>query len=305
MNVVVIGAGAVGGFFGAKLARSGASVTFLVRNQRLQQIRSQGLRIRSGNEEFAVFPTVTTTVSDIEAPELALLAVKNYHLTSVLPNLQTLVHQGAVILPLLNGIGHIERLVQEFGKEHVMGGACYIESTLESDGTIIHSSSMQDIVYGWLGEPDTGMAERLQHQFVRASISARRSSDILAEMWVKYVFLACLSGITAVLRDSIGVAIEDEITWSFLETMVQEAAAIAQAQHPQVPPTLVEDVLKRFKSVPPTMTSSLQRDLQQGKPLEVESLQGDLIRMGNEMGAQIPNLNAVYSLLHPYRDGIY
>lgn len=152
MHIVIIGAGAVGGYFGAKMAKAGLPVSFMVRNKRYQQLQQTGLQVKSLHGDFIIEPTLVKTAEELEKPDVVLVAVKNYHLEGILEELSGVVEKGAVVLPLLNGIQHMDVLIERFGKEKVLGGVCYVESTLASDGSIHQTSSMQDIVFGPLSE---------------------------------------------------------------------------------------------------------------------------------------------------------
>lgn len=303
MNIVVLGAGAIGGYFGGRLAQGGACVTFLVREPRYRQLQQRGLRIKSPHGDAILRPTLSHSADDIREPDLVILAVKNYHLASTLPTLQTLVNRGAKVLPLLNGVQHMETLTRALGAGRILGGACYIEATLNADGDVVQTGPMQDVTFGAVEPIDSAFLDDVADWFQRASIPVTLSPHIMVELWQKYVFLATISGITAAARLPVGAILDDPITVSFLRELINEIVEIAHQQQTGLPANLDNIVLSRVQALPRAMTSSLHRDLEKGLPLELDSLQGALIAMGREYGMNTPHLEAIYALLHPFAAG--
>jgi 2-dehydropantoate 2-reductase len=310
MHIVVLGAGAVGGYFGAKLAKAGTQVTFLVRERRFQQLSERGLRVHSALGDFAITPLLATDAAQVEAPDVVIVAVKNYHLQGALPSLKALTERGARILPLLNGVNHIEWLRAACGRGAVLGGTCFIEATLDANGDVVHGNQLQDIIFGRLpdaadapGAPEDAWLDALQREIDQAGIHVTQSQQVQVEMWQKYIFLTTMSAITAATRQPIGVAINDEAARAFLEGLIAEMTAVAGAAGVNLPDGAEKAVMERLEHLPKSMTSSLHRDLEKGLPLELDSLQGAAIETGERLGVPTPNLRAVYALLHPYKDG--
>ncbi len=303
MHFVVVGAGAVGGYFGGKLAGAGASVTFLVRERRFKQLAERGLRIHSVHGNFTCNPSLALRADAIVDPNVIILAVKNYHLQSTLPQLTDLVQKGAKVLPLLNGVKHIDRLIEAFGKDAMLGGSCYVEATLNSEGDILQTSPMQDVVFGPLGVMDRSLLTQIELWFERAKIPVRLSPHIMVDMWTKYLFLVTLSAITAATRLPVGPIRDDPVTYAFLRELVSEAFAIAKRCEPGLPDDVPDTMLTRLASVTPAMTSSMHRDLEKGLPLELDDLQGALIALAHEKGLDASHFEAIYALLHPFKEG--
>lgn len=310
MHVVVVGAGAVGGYFGGRLAESGTEVTFLVREGRYRQLKARGLRIHSalGDAQFA--PALALSADEIEHPDVVMLAVKNYHLTGSLPVVQALAKRGARVLPLLNGVSHIETLREACGLGPVLGGSCFIEATLNAEGDVVHGNRLQEVTFGRLadaagapGAPDDEWLETLRAAMDRARIGVTLSQQVLVDMWQKYIFLTALSGITSATRQPIGVAVGDDVTRTFLQGLIGEMVSIATAKGVALPSGAAQAVIDRLQQVPGTMTSSMHKDLEKRLPLELDSLQGTAVAMAESAGVPSPHLQAVYALLHPYRDG--
>lgn len=312
MKMVVIGAGAVGGYFGARLAKAGSNVQFLVREGRFAQLRKRGLQVQSTHGDFELTPDITTSVEEAAADaDLVILSVKGYHLDALMPSLHRFVEHGADILPLLNGVSHFETLRKELGSEHVLGGVCYIESTLNKEGDVIHTSPMHDIVWGPMpgdeahapGGKQRDRLEQAQKLFEQAGFQSTLTDNVVPEVWKKFLFLTAFSGVTAASRGPIGKVLQDEPARHLLESLLEEGAAVAKARGAQVPDNLVDQVLGRLMNVPPTMTSSLHRDIEKGQPIEIDTLQGAWVDMGREAGVPTPAFGVIYALLHPYRDG--
>lgn len=304
MNITILGAGAVGGYFGGRLAKAGVPVTFLVRERRSNQLKASGLVVHSLHGDFTLEPDLARSPEEIASTDLVIIGLKNYHLESALPSLKTLVAKGAKVLPLLNGIGHIDHLKNELGAKAVLGGACYIESTLNEMGEVVHTSPMHDIVFGSLtGEDDEGFLKELETLFVQAGVNVKKSNHVLEEMWSKYIFLSSFSGITAATRQPIGVALNDSVTRSFLTQLIVEICQVAKSQSVTLPDNQTDLLIKRMEGLSPSMTSSLHRDLEKGEPLELDSLHGALMKMAGQANLHVPNVESVYALLHPYKSG--
>jgi len=303
MHTVIFGAGAVGGYFGGKLANAGYPVTFLVRERRFEQLKKRNLRVQSYHGDFTITPNLAVKSEEIEQPDLVILALKNYHLEAALPQLEALVRKGAKILPLLNGVQHMEILTNHFGEENVLGGVCYIESTLNNEGDIVHTSPMHDIVFGSLKDGQSLFINQIEDMFKQANVNIQQTDTIVSEMWNKFIFLATLSGITSATRQPIGVALNDSATKSLLIDLIKEIYQTAICLHIPLAEDTVEKITTKAEGLPPAMTSSMHRDLEKGLPIEVESLQGYILEQATKRGIQVPVIRAIYSLLHPYTNG--
>jgi 2-dehydropantoate 2-reductase len=303
MNIVVLGTGAVGGYFGGKLAASGVPVTFLVRERRYQQLKENGLHVQSVHGNFSLNPRLALSANEIENPDIVIVALKNYHLENALPELQALVHKGATVLPLLNGVQHMDVLVSEFGQESVLGGVCYIEATLNAKGDVIHTSPMHDVIFGSLTAANRTLLSELQAVLNASGVNVRLSHSIMADMWQKFIFLTSFSGITAATRKPIGEILNDSVTRELLQDMVREIVSLADRKQVGLPADAFEQITNKLGSMAPTMTSSLHRDLEKGLPLEIDSLQGAVLDMAAPYNIATPFTRSVYALLHLYKAG--
>jgi 2-dehydropantoate 2-reductase len=303
MHTVVLGAGAVGGYFGGKLALKGYPVTFLVRPKRYEQLRNRGLKVESLYGNFHVQPTLAANPEEIDQPDLVIIAVKNYHLQGAINHIEILVKKGAKLLPLLNGIEHHHLLKAKFGVENVLGGLCYIESTLNEDGDVIHTSALQDVIFGPLVKEQEKIASTLYEMMKKAGINVTLSHSIIPEIWKKLIFLAALSGITTTTRQPIGISLQDSVTFDFLQRLVEEIYAVAKAENVPLEKDIVQQTMAKLQSISPQLTSSMHRDLEKGLPLELDALHGYLIKASKKYHLPTPCLDAIYALLHPYKNG--
>ena len=301
MNVVVIGAGAVGGYFGGKMVNAGVPVTFIVREQRYQQLKERGLHIESVHGDFTVQPQCVLSAEEVQNPDLVILAVKNYQLEGTLSDLAILVERGAKILPLMNGVQHIDRLVSIFGREQIIGGLCYIESTLNEYGDILQKSSMHDIVFGPLTDMDSTFLKDLEALLLKSGVNVKLSREILSEIWAKFAFLVTLSGVTTATRNPIGMSQKDSVMMAFIKDIIEELTNLARALKISLPEDFSEKIIVRINSINPQMTSSMHRDLEKGLPLELDSLQGAVLDMAKQHNIATPCTRAIYALLHPFK----
>lgn len=304
LNFVILGAGAVGGYFGGKLALAGNNVTFLVREKRAGQLKNRGLKVQSIHGDFSIEPKIALSVSEIEQPDIVIVAVKNYHLEQALPQLHELVNKGAKILPLLNGIGHIDILRETFGDKSTLGGLCQIETTLNADGDIVQTSKMQDLIFGAFDHTDHAWLQEAESIMKEANIDVVLSENILVDLWKKYIFITSLSGITASLRSPIGVAVNDKEAFAFLKELIQEVIDVAIAREVPLPDETFDQIVQKIQSLPGQMTASMHRDLEKGLPMELDSIHGTLLSMAANYNLQTPCLKAIYALLNPFKYGI-
>lgn len=303
MHVVIFGAGAVGGYFGARLQQHGVRTTFYVRQKRAEQLKERGLRVTSPHGDLHLQPVLATIPEDIVLPNLVVVGLKQYHLEAAMPDLRKLVEGGATILPLLNGIGHMQKLTDAFGERHVLGGVCYLETTLNEHGDVIHTSDSDQIVFGATTASNEEFAREVEDTLKLGQFRLRRSADIRLDMWQKYVMLASLSGITSATQQPIGVALNDPVTRDFLHRMMTEITTIAQAEGVAIPVNTPDKLLERWADVNPQLTSSMHRDLQKGSPLELDHLHGVLLQYARKHHIDAPCLSAVYATVHPYLNG--
>ena len=305
MRLLVVGAGAVGGYFGGRLAQAGRDVTFLVRPQRASQLRERGLEIVSPNGNATLVPKVVTRDELSEPYDLVLLTVKNYALQGALDDIAPAVGADTLILPTLNGLHHLDELKAKFGESHVLGGVCIVAATLDAQGRVVQLTGMQKLAYGELayGELDGSRSSRLEEvdrALQGAGFDARASSNILLEMWEKFVFIAALGGITCLLRGTIGEIVGAPRGRELALTMHEECIAVATASGYAPRPKAIESTRATLTKAGSSLASSMYRDLQKGAPLEADAILGDLCDRGQAAGLELPLLSAAYTQLSIY-----
>ena len=329
MRILVVGAGATGGYFGGRLAEAGRDVTFLVRPARAAALAERGLRIHSSVGSTAgrsagssagslagssagssagpsvgesVIPVNVVTADAIDGPyDLIVMAVKSYGLAAAIADLRPAVGPGTVIVPLLNGIRHIEALVAEFGPGHVYGGVCMIAATLTDKGDIVQLTGLHRLEYGPLdGGPDPRLAA-ITEALSAAGFDSEAMTTITQRMWEKWLFLASLGVVTTLMRSPVGDVLAAPGGPAFTERVVAEAVAIVTAAgHPPREQALnfLRDSITNARTVP--TTSSMYRDMQAGLPVEADAIVGDLVAHARRLGVDAPLYTAAYTNLSIY-----
>jgi 2-dehydropantoate 2-reductase len=291
MRILVVGAGAIGGYFGARLLDAGRDVTFLVRERRAQQLAEHGLMVRSrlGDIEIGAPPTVLAGA--IDRPfDLVLLSCKAYDLDDAVASFAPAAGPSTLILPLLNGMRHMDVLDARFGKARVLGGFCIISSTLDGEGRIHHLNDTHALSFGERDGTSSPRIVALDAVLSNAGIDARLSTAIVQEMWEKWVFIASLAALTCLMRASVGDIVAAGGA-AFGAQFVSECAAIAAANG--FPPR--ESALERNRAIlteaGSPLTASMLRDVERGARTEADHVLGDLL-LRSPGPADLPTLLA-------------
>ncbi|HEY1882435.1 MAG TPA: 2-dehydropantoate 2-reductase [Candidatus Cybelea sp.] len=300
MRLLVVGAGAVGGYFGGRLEQAGRDVTFFARPQRAAQLRERGLEIVSPNGNATLHPKVVTRDELSQPYDLVLLTVKNYALQGALEDIAPAVGADTLILPTLNGMRHLDELKAKFGEAHVLGGVCIVATTLDAQGRIVQLTGTQKLVYGELDGSHSERIEQVDRTLQGAGFDARVSSDILLEMWEKFVFIAALGGITCLLRGTIGEITAAPGGRQLALTMHGECVAVATASGFAPRPEAIESSRATLTEAGSPLASSMYRDLQKGAALEADAILGDMCRRGEAAGLKLPLLSAAFAQLSIY-----
>jgi 2-dehydropantoate 2-reductase len=301
MRTLFVGAGATGGYFGGRLAEAGRDVTFLVRPARAATLADRGLRIKSPAGE-TVTQVRTVTAATIDGPyDLVVLAVKSYGLESALADLKPAIGPATVIVPLLNGMRHIDELIGAFGPAHVYGGVCMIAGTLTPEGDIVQLTGLHRLTYGPLdGAPDPRLAA-VTEALSGAEFASEGTQTITQQMWEKWLFLASLGVVTTLMRGPVGEVLAAPGGAEFTERVVAEAIAIVTAAgHPPRDEalTFLRGSITNARKVP--TTSSMYRDMQAGRPVEADAIVGDLVAHAERLGVDAPLYSAAYTNLSVY-----
>jgi 2-dehydropantoate 2-reductase len=306
MRIAVIGAGAVGGYYGAMLARAGHEVTLIARGAHLAAIRERGLTVRAARGEFTVRPGASDSASEVSPVELVLLAVKTYDNHSALPMLRTLAGPNAIVLTLQNGVDSPSEVASSVGRSPVLGGAAYIATAVAAPGLIEQTGTHHRIVFGEAFDAPSvvsGRVAALRELLTDAGIEAEGVPDARVPLWEKYIYLAPFAGFTGAARLPIGPLWQHEETRVLFTRACGEVEAVARAEGVQVTPDVPARIRAYADALPPSTRSSLLIDLQQGRRIEVEALQGALVRRARTHRIAVPIMETLYALLRNHEGG--
>ncbi|TWB45538.1 ketopantoate reductase [Rhizobium sp. ERR 922] len=300
MRILVVGAGSIGGYFGGRLAAAGRDVTFLVRERRAEMLRKDGLKIVSPAGDLHIPAPSLILSQEISTPfDLIILSCKAYDLDEAARSFSPAVGPRTLILPLLNGMRHLDLLDERFGRDHVLGGQCMISTTLDADGTIRHLAPMQTLVFGARLGTQAKAAAEVSDVLSSAAFDVRLSADISQDMWDKWVFIASSAGITTLLRASIGDIVAaggSALSMALLEECLGIAA---RSGHPSAPQAR-ERAQGLLTAAGSPMTASMMRDMENGARIEADHIIGDLIARSGD--AATPLLNMVLVNLKAYQN---
>jgi 2-dehydropantoate 2-reductase len=305
MRVLIVGAGAVGGYFGARLAQGGRDITFLVRPARAEILRRDGLRITGTMGDFSVQPKLVSDPAAIGSPyDLIFLSVKAYALAQAIEDFGPAMGPQSMILPMLNGMAHLDVLTKRFGAQRVIGGDCRVSVQLDRNGAIRQLADFQQIRYGELDGSRTLRLRAVDELMQGMGFDAAICDNILQEMWEKWVQLAGLGATTCLLRGTIGdiVAVQDGA--GIILQIIAECAAIATASgYPPSSAFAAANAAVMTTSGSP-LASSMYRDLNAGSPVEVEQILGDLLARAQLHRINTPLLEAATAALRIYQKRI-
>jgi 2-dehydropantoate 2-reductase len=303
MRIVALGAGGVGGYFGARLAGAGAAVTVVARGAHLEAIRRDGLRVTSSVEgDWVVRVEAVDTLQGQPAADAVLLCVKAFDTDEALRLVRPVVGPDTPVLSLQNGLEGVEMIDTVLGPGHALGGAAYVFASIERPGVIVHRFAGK-IALGELDGRRSPRVQRLHDAFARAGVPVELASDIARVMWEKYLLICAQAGLTAVTGVPIGVIRETPETWRLYRRIVEELATLAGAAGVKLAPDVVDSVVAAARGLAPEARSSLAHDLGQGKRLELEALHGYAVRLGERLGVSLPSVFAVYAALKPHASG--
>lgn len=301
----MIGAGAVGGYFGGRLAAAGNDVHLFGRGEHLRALREQGLTVRSPLGDLSGLQVPAGDDPHGVGPvDVALVTVKAQDLPAAVEIAQHLIDDDTAVIGLQNGVEAEDKLAAALGAPRVMGGVAYIEAVVAAPGVIEHRSPFARLLFGELDGRTSRRAQQFLEACLAAGIDAQISVDVRSELWRKWVFICAFSGMTAVCRQPIGSVVGDEDLVAVYRKLLEELAALAGASGVGLPDDIVEERLAFSRErLHPEMRSSLLFDLEQGKPLEIETLNGHAVRLGRRLGVPTPANEVVYAALKPYRSG--
>ncbi len=303
MRILVLGAGGIGGYFGGRLAQRGADVTFLVREARAERLAMQGLVIESPLGDAAVPVTTVTRARLSGAYDLVLLSCKAYDLDDAIEAIRPAVNAGSLILPLLNGLAHLDRLDAVFGAATVLGGLAHISVTLAGDGRIRHLHKLASLTFGARCDAQRPGCEAIAAALPADGFELRRSDAILQEMWEKFAFITAAASITCLMRAAVGSILQADEGERLSLQMVGECDGVAAAAGFPVRARAQGFARALLTQAGSSFTASMLRDVQAGANVEADHLQGDMIRRAAALGVEVPLLRIAYCQLQAYLAG--
>jgi 2-dehydropantoate 2-reductase len=301
MRVLVVGAGAIGGYFGGRMLQAGRDITFLVRPRRATELAAAGLVIKSPNGDVTLKNPPTVQADRLnEKFDVILLSCKAFDLDDAIKSFAPAVGPQTAIVPLLNGILHLDVLDRKFGRERVLGGLCAIAVTLNEHREVVHLNPMQSLTFG---ERDGTMSDRVRaiaEVMASGKFGAVASEHIIQEMWEKWVFLASLAASTCLMRTSVGNILASPGGKDFILGMLDECKAVATAEGyaPRAP--FLERTLGMLTTEGSPLTASMFRDIKAGASVEADHVIGDLIARGDAGKVPVPRLRTAYTHLKAY-----
>ena len=292
MRILVVGAGAIGGYFGGRLLEAKQDVTFLVRPRRAAELASSGLEIQSPNGNVTIPQPPIVLAENLHATfDLIVLSCKAYDLETAITSMTPAVGANTAILPLLNGMRHLDVLDQRFGPAKILGGLCVISSVLAPHGCVVHLNRLDGSRSAWV--------ETIASALSTARFGSRLSETILQDMWEKWVFIAACAGITCLMRSTIGDIVAAGAA-DLAVTLLDECAAISASQGFPPRPASIQQSLAMLTASGSPLVASMFRDIERQAPIEAEHIIGDLLRRGEEHALASPLLRVAYAHLKAY-----
>lgn len=306
MRVAILGSGAVGGYYGALLARAGHDVTFVARGAHREAIRRDGLRVRGPLGDFTVKARAESDTARIGPVDFVLVAVKTYDNAAALPLLAPLAGDATTVLTVQNGVDSSAEVAAIVGESRTLGGTTYIATVIESPGVIVQTGTHRRVLFGEVFGALPRLSERVQRLrdlMAAADIQAEAVPDGRVPIWEKFVFLASVAGFAGASRLAIGPIWDDPVARAQFLQACREIERLARAEGVPIAPDVVDRIPAYVDSIPATMRASLLADLSRGKPIEVEALQGSVVRRGEMLGVPTPIVKTLYAILRPHAAG--
>ena len=304
MKIVVMGTGGVGGYFGARLAASGADVTFIARGEHLAAMRQDGLKILSTNGDMTLKPVIATDdPASIGHADLVMICVKLWSTEDAARAIAPLMGPNSAVVSWQNGVVAEDILIKPYGKERVIGGVSNIAALIESPGVIRHNGAMARLIFAELDGKPSKRIEAFAALCKQANIEHVVSDDITRAIWQKFIFLASFSGMTCATRLSIGPLRSDPQTRAMFDAALQEVVAVGRAKGVGLPKDQAEQSLTWADNLPATMFASMLGDLNRGNRLELPWLSGTVVKLGEELGVATPVHKFIYNVLKLHSNG--
>ena len=297
MRIGIMGSGGLGGYFGARLALGGADVHFIARGRHLDAMRRDGLRIEGPQPMHLPSVQATAAPAEVGPVDVVMLGVKLWDTEQAIAQMRPMVGPQTTVISFQNGVLKDDSLRAAFPAQQLMGGVGYVATTIESPGVIRQTGPMQRLLFGEFDGSRSARGQALLAACLAGGIDAELSTNIVREIWQKYVFLVGLSGTTTSMRSTIGPIRSNPQTRAFLSDVMAEVIAVGRAQGVDLPADYLRLAMERADTVSPEMTSSMHHDLQRGNPLEVRWLSGAVVELGRAKGVPTPCNRAIADIL--------
>src|SRR5438552_16291267 len=302
MRFLVLGAGAVGGYFGGRLAEAERDVTFLVRGPRATALAEDGLKVESPLGDFRV-PVTVATADRVGGPyDVVLLTAKHYDLDTAIEAVRPGMGRDSAVLPLLNGLVHLDRLAAAFGADRVLGGVAYVGASLLPDGSIRHHNRLSGIAFGERGGGVSERSRAIETEFSNTPVSAPASDNILLEMWEKFVMIGAMAGMNCLMRGTVGEIVATEDGSALMSAALGECEAVAAAAG-FAPRSQSRERVEKMLTEPGSVNSaSMRHDLEAGRRTEADAIIRALVRRAAGFGIQTPLLRAAWCHLQVHEN---
>ena len=304
MKIAVMGAGAIGGYFGGRLAKAGFDVSFIARGAHLDVIRKNGLKVLSPLGDFTIHPaTVTDDPAEVGPVDVILFMVKNYDTLQAAEQIRPLVGSDTAIIPFQNGVEARAMLSNVLGARHVLGGVAFIPASIQKPGVIKHNAELAKLVFGEFDKQITPRALSFLDALEKAGVTGEIPADISMVLWSKLMFLTSMSAINCITRQPVGLVQSDGETIALYMDAMREVAAVAAAHGVSLGEEAIANNMALAKSFPPNNKTSMFQDLEAGRRLEIDYLSGAVVRLGREKGIETPIHRTAWVAIKPWING--
>ena len=302
MKILVLGAGATGGYYGGRLAASGADVMFLVRDKRFNQLQRDGIQIKSPFGDVSVPIKCVTRETVRDTYNLIILSCKSYDLDSAIEAITPALNMTSLVLPLLNGMRHLETLDAAFAAQRVLGGMCHLSVTLADDGVIHHLNNLHLLTYGPRQESQAAACAAFLPVLQKANFENKLSTNVIGDMWGKWVLLASLAGMTCLMRANVGEIAAASDGKSLMLALIDECAAVATANGAEPSREALAQIKSLLTDPQSSVVASMLRDMQRGANVEGDHIIGDMLERAKSAQVPAPMLAIAYANLQVYQN---
>jgi 2-dehydropantoate 2-reductase len=304
MRIAVVGAGGIGGIYGASLAKAGADVTFVARGAHLAAMQANGLRIEGDRGETHISPAqATDNPASIGPVDYVIFCVKLWDVESAGAAIKPMVGPETAVIPQQNGVDAHERLIPILGREAMMGGTAWVTGSIVAPGVIRQTGAYQRLIFGELDGSMSARGRKLADLCAAAGFEGDFSPNVLVPIWEKFLGIVPLSSVNSLTRVPLGVYREDPELWKLCEASLGEAIAVGRAEGVALPPDSVDKVIAQMRSMPPHHMTSMCNDLLRGNRIELPWFAGKVVELGRKHAIPTPVCNLLYAALKPHLNG--